>query len=121
MANPPCKRIDKPGFLLIEIMCAFLFMIITGSIMAFYVALGHTQQQSNQNRLTALLIASEALDHLRDGNSGFQKCNAVQIVQVPTIIAWSDGTQDQVWIATVHANRAQADIDLKTVLPQKAL
>lgn len=121
MANPTCKRIHKPGFLLIEIMCAFVFMIITGSIMAFYVAFGHKQQQSNQKRLAALLIASEALDHLRDGNNGFQKSNELQIVQVPTIIAWSDGTQDQVWIATVHVHSAHEQIDLKTVLPQKAL
>lgn len=121
MANPSCKRIHKPGFLLIEIMCAFLFMIITGSIMAFYVALGHKQHQANQSRWEAILIAGQSIDEARDGNSDFRNGNKIQLVQVPIIITWSDGTQDQVWIATVHAWDAHEQIDLKTVLPQKAL
>lgn len=121
MANPTCKRIHKPGFLLIEIMCAFLFMIITGSIMGFYVALGHKQQQANQNRLKALLAAGEAIEELRDGNTDFRNSKKTQVVQIPTTIAWSDGTHDQVWIATVHARCVNEKIDLKTALPQKAL
>src|SRR5438874_3800465 len=106
MANPTNKRIHKPGFLLIEVMCAFLFMIITGSIMGFYVALGHKQQQISQNRFCALLVAGETIDELRNGAINFKtgKKDQMNLAQVPVILAWSDGTQDQVWVATVQAH-----------------
>ena len=123
MAYHYSKRIHKPGFLLIEIMCAFLLMIIAGSIMGFYVALGNKQQKAAQNHLETLLLAGQAIENLREGHASFKDAGKFQIhlQQTPTFLSWADGTQDQVWIATMQVCYLQEKCSLKTILIQKAL
>lgn len=123
MAYHCYKRIHKPGFLLIEIMCAFALMIISGSIMAFYIALGHKQQQAAQNSFSALLSASKTIDEFRNSASACNesKKNNQFFKQEPLTLFWNDGTQDQVWVITVKGGQSTGKINLQTILPQKAL
>ena len=123
MAVPTSNKMGKPGFLLIEIMCAFLCLVIAGSIMGFYVSLGHRQQKSAQHRFEALLVAGAASEALRGGQLDCvtdKKCQ-IKVSQKPANIDWADGSYDQIWVAHIRNLIAQEKITLELVLPQKAL
>lgn len=121
MANPTNT---KPGFLLIEIMCAFLLLIIAASIMGFYLGLCHKQQKSAQHRFAALLAADAAIEELSSQGhldvSHDAKCQ-IKLSQEPRTLEWTDGSFDQIWITHLRIGYAQENIALELVLPQKVL
>ncbi|CAN5134046.1 hypothetical protein BH09DEP1_BH09DEP1_2600 [soil metagenome] len=118
------NRIRKPGFLLIEIMCALLLLLIAGSIMSFYVAIAQNRQKAAQKRLQALLAADKAMLQLRAGNTDFKDLGlfAVSLSQQPLSLDWDDGNSDQVWLGQTRITWHQKDsISLSTILEKKAL
>lgn len=123
MALAPSKMIHKPGFLLIEIMCAFLLLIVSGSVMSFYLAMGQKRVNTRQKRLHALLLAHNALDHLRQGQADLSDKNrfTVNINQKPLLFDWEDGKTDQVWLACARISWPENALELHTFLAQKAL
>jgi type II secretory pathway pseudopilin PulG len=123
MASTGPKRIHKPGFLLIETMCAILLLIIAGSIMSFYLAMGQKRVKMAQNRLHALLLACNALDYLRQGQADLIGTNrfTVKVHQKPLLLDWDDGKTDQVWLAQARISWHENALELYTFLVQKAL
>ena len=124
MPNPAPKRILKPGFLLIEIMCAFLILLIASSIMSFYLAMGQKRVKTAQNRMQALLVAQSALDQMRHGDGDLKHINrfSIQKSQDTLMLDWDDGKSDQVWAAGVRVSWHDTQaISLETILEQKAV
>lgn len=124
MANTSGQKIYKPGFLLIEIMCAFLLLIVAGTIMSFYVAQSQKRQKTAQNRLQAFLAVDKALEQMRAGDASFAVGGRfdVNASQIPLILEWDDGMRDQIWLAQAQATWHQTEsICLQTILGTKAV
>lgn len=120
----PKSRV-KPGFLLIEIMVAFLLLIVAGSIMGLYLGYCQNQQKRAQNKLYALLVAGKTIDCLQEGSLNSKPDNGnyqIVIKQTPLNLTWDDGTAQAVWLGQVtvigHDKKA---LVLETILEKKAL
>ncbi len=124
MANSSRKMILKPGFLLIEIMCAFLLLIIAGSIMGFYLSLCHQQQAAAGHRFKALMAAGQAVEALssqRHLDASYDARCHIKVSQEPTTLEWTDGSYDQLWMTHIEVSHAQEKVTLECALPHEVL
>lgn len=119
MASHTCK----PGFLLIEIMVAFLLLIISGSIAGIWIGYSNQQQGKRRQQLKNLSIAIQVLDKMKEGLDDVKEGHiAIVTSQRPILLEWDDGKTEQVWLAQVTAgSQKDAQIALDTVVREKAL
>lgn len=97
MSKSSRRPLSNPGFLLIEVQCALLILVLSTLIMGQYRAFFAQKQAQARGRLADLYTAHALLDAIWAQNRADFANNKAKIIQRPYELVWSDGTSDTVW------------------------
>lgn len=97
MSKSSRRPLSNPGFLLIEIQCALLILVMSTLIMSQYRAFFAQKQAQARGRLAHIYAAQALIDAIWGQNSADFAYNNPKIIQRPYELVWSDGASDRVW------------------------
>lgn len=98
------NRRSKPGFLLIETLCALLILVTSACIMGHYLGFLAQKQRCAQEALACLIRQQEAIDAIWGSDSTYFEGYQEGLLGQHYNLVWSDGVQDRVWLVTLKAH-----------------
>ncbi len=104
MSKSSRRPLSNPGFLLIEIQCALLVLVMSALMIGQYRAFFAQKQAQAGDRLGHLYAAHALLDAIWGQNLADFDRKTKKITQRAYELVWSDGASQQVWQVALESD-----------------